>query len=116
MPFGYMGKILQVNLTRGEISVETPSEQFYRTNFGGRAIIAYYLLKRLEAGIDPLTPKNLLIFATGVLTGTTPSGSGRNSVGAKSPLTGGFGDAEVGGWWGSELKKAGYDAIVVSGR
>src|SRR5208337_907236 len=116
MLFGYMGKILQVNLTSGEISVETPSEQFYRTHFGGRAIIAYYLLKRLEAGIDPLSPKNLLIFATGVLTGTTPSGSGRNSVGAKSPLTGGFGDAEVGGWWGSELKKAGYDAIVVSGR
>jgi len=116
MPFGYAGRILQVNLTNSEMSIDTPGDLFYRKYLGGRAVIAYYLLQKLNAGIEPLSPQNLLIFATGVLTGTTPSGSGRNSVGAKSPLTGGFGDAEVGGFWGSELKRAGYDAIVVAGR
>lgn len=116
MPFGYVGRILQVDLTDNEIAVDTPGDELYRKYFGGRAVIAYYLLQRLKPGVDPLSPENVLVFATGVLTGTTPSGSGRNSVGAKSPLTGGFGDAEVGGFWGTELKKAGSDAIVIAGR
>lgn len=115
MPFGFCGKILRIDLGKRSFSIESPPDTFYRRYFGGRALIAYYLLKNLEAGIDPLGPENILVFSSGVMNGHPFSGSGRNSVGAKSPLTGGFGNAEVGGFWGSELKRAGYDAIIVSG-
>jgi aldehyde:ferredoxin oxidoreductase len=83
---------------------------------GGRALVAHYLLKEVTGETDPLSPQNLLVLATGVFTGVSLSGSGRNSVGAKSPLTGGYGDGEVGGFWGAELKRAGWDAIVVQGQ
>ncbi len=116
MPYGYTGKILRVNLSTGEIGVEEQDERFYRTYMGGWGIIAHYLLKELPPGIDPLGPDNLLIFATGVVTGATVGGSGRSAVGGKSPLTGGFGEADVGGYWGAELVMAGYDAIIITGK
>jgi aldehyde:ferredoxin oxidoreductase len=116
MPFGYTGKILRVNLSTGHISVEEKNERFYRTYMGGWGIIAYYLLKELPRDVEPLRPDNLLIFASGVVTGAAVGGSGRSAVGGKSPLTGGFGAAEVGGWWGAELVMAGFDAIVVAGK
>jgi len=116
MNYGYMGKILRVNLSKEEISFEEPVEAFYRRYFGGRGLIAYFLLKELELGIDPLTPANKLIFACGPVTGAPISGSGRNSVGAKSPLTGAYGEAEAGGFWGAELKRAGFDAIIIEGK
>ncbi len=116
MGFGYTGKILRVNLSDSKMQVETPEENFYRKYFGGRALIAYYLLKEMKPKVDPLGPENKLIFATGVLTGAPFSGSGRNGVGAKSPLTGAYGDAEVGGFWGAELKHAGFDAVIVEGK
>ena len=106
MPHGYTGKILRVNLSTSEISVEEPSDHFYRMYMGGWNIIAHYLLKELPPGIDPLSPDNLLVFATGVVTGAPIAGAGRSTVGAKSPLTGGFGEADVGGWWGTELTMA----------
>lgn len=113
--FGYCGRILRVDLSTKNVDVEEPSGDFYRRYFGGEAVIGYYLLRELKPGVDPLSPDNLLIFATGVLTGHPFSGSGRNSVGGKSPLTGGFGSSEVGGYWGSALKMAGYDAVIISG-
>lgn len=116
MPNGYNGKILRVNLSNGAISVEEPEESFYRRYIGGRGFVSYYLLKELKGDEDPLGPENKLIFATGTITGATLAGAGRNSVGAKSPLTGGYGDGEVGGYWGAELKHAGYDAIIVEGK
>ncbi|RLC78516.1 MAG: aldehyde ferredoxin oxidoreductase, partial [Chloroflexi bacterium] len=61
-------------------------------------------------------PENLLIFATGPVTGAPISGSGRHTVGAKSPLTGGFGASEAGGFWGTELKRAGFDALIIQGK
>ena len=116
MPHGYHNRILRINLTTREISTTEPGEAFFRTYFGGWALIAHYLLKELEPGVDPLGPDNLLIFAPGVMTGAPTGGSGRHAVGGKSPLTGGFGEADVGGFWGTELKRAGWDAIVVTGR
>ncbi|MFX0038249.1 MAG: aldehyde ferredoxin oxidoreductase family protein [Promethearchaeota archaeon] len=113
---GYTGNILRVNLTGMKISIEYPDEIFYRRYIGGEGFVAYYLLKEVPPGIDPLSPQNKLIFATGPLTGFAIPGTGRNSVGAKSPLTGGFGEAEVGGHWGAELKHAGFDAIIVEGK
>ena len=116
MPYGYAGKILRVNLSTSEITVEEPDDLFYRKHMGGWNVIAYYLLKELPPRVDPLGPDNLLIFATGVITGNPVAGAGRSQVGAKSPLTGGFGEADVGGWWGAELTMAGFDAIVITGR
>ena len=113
--FGYNGKILRINLTNRRHSVEEPSEDYYKHYLGGRGIIIHTLLTEVSAGIDPLGPDNKLVFALGPLTGTLIPGSGRNSVGAKSPLTGGFGEAEAGGFWGAELKRSGYDAIIVEG-
>ena len=116
MPYGYNSKILRVNLTNRQMSTEEPDEDFYRRYMGGRGFIGYYLLKELQPGIEPLSPDNKLIFATGVITGGRIAGSGRNSVGAKSPLTDGYGEAEAGGYWGPELKRAGYDAIILEGK
>jgi len=116
MPYGYHGKILRVNLSTGEINIEEKDDRFYRTYLGGWGTIAYYLLKEVPPGIDPLSSENRLIFASGVVTGAAVGGSGRSAVGGKSPLTGGFGEADVGGWWGAELVMAGYDAIVITGQ
>src|SRR3990172_6027613 len=116
MPNGYTGKILRVDLSAGTTGVEEPPENFYRTYVGGEGFVGYYLLKEVPPGADPLGPENRLIFAAGVLTGTPLAGGGRNCVGAKSPLTGGYGAAEGGGYWGAELKHAGFDAVVVQGR
>lgn len=113
--FGYWNKILHVDLTAGATSVEEPGDAFYRTYGGGRGFIGHYLLKHVPQRADPLGPNNVLVFAPGVLTGAPVPGAGRHSVGAKSPLSGGFGEAEAGGFWGSELKRAGWDAIVVHG-
>ncbi|HHW27394.1 MAG TPA: aldehyde ferredoxin oxidoreductase family protein [Firmicutes bacterium] len=113
---GYAGKILRVNLTTGQIKVEEPDEHFYRKYYGGTGFIAHYLLSELPKGIDPLGPENKVIFALGPINGQAVAGAGRNGVGAKSPLTGGIGFAEAGGFWGPELKKAGFDAIIIEGK
>ncbi len=113
--YGYSGKILRVDLSEGKTWIEEPDEEFYRRYIGGRGFIAYYLLKETDPKTDPLGPENLLIFALGAVTGNPIPGAGRHSVGGISPLTGGYGEAEAGGYWGAELKKAGFDAIVIKG-
>jgi aldehyde:ferredoxin oxidoreductase len=113
---GYNGKILRVNLSRRVTSVEQPPDDFYRSYMGGTGFVAYFLLHELTGGEDPLGPENKLIFTTGPVTGVPVCSAGRNGVGAKSPLTNGFGDSQVGGYWGAELKHAGYDAIIVEGK
>ena len=112
---GYNGKLLRVDLTHGRISVDEPGQDYYRLYLGGRGFIIEKLLTEVPAGTDPLSPDNKLIFALGPITGHPIPGSGRNSVGAKSPLTGTFGESEVGGFWGAELKRAGFDGIIVEG-
>jgi aldehyde:ferredoxin oxidoreductase len=113
--YGSWGRILRVDLTDRSTSVEEMDEATFRRFPGGRSLIARYLLAEVPAGTDPLAPENLLVFAPGVLTGTPLSGASRHSIGAKSPLTGGFGESEVGGFWGAELKRAGWDGIIVRG-
>jgi len=112
---GFNGKIARIDLTSAEITIERPSVDFYRRFLGGRGFIVHHLLKELPQGIDPLGPENKLIFALGPVTGHPFVGSGRNSIGSKSPLSGGYGESEAGGFWGAELKKAGYDAVIVQG-
>jgi aldehyde:ferredoxin oxidoreductase len=115
MGFGYSGKILRINLTDRSIQIEEPNEVFYRKYLGGEGFVAHTLLKEVGPGVDPLGPDNVLVFAAGMLTGAPIGGSGRQSVGARSPLTGGFGESEAGGFWGAELKQAGFDAIIILG-
>jgi aldehyde:ferredoxin oxidoreductase len=114
--FGYNGKILRVDLTHEKVTVEEPNETFYRRYLGGRSLALYYLLNEMEAGVDPLGPDNLLIFAPSVVTGAPVQGLSRFSVACKSPLTGGYGEAEAGGDWGPELKFAGFDAVIIKGK
>jgi len=113
---GYNGKILRVNLTQSRISVESPPEEYYKLYLGGRGFIIHTLLNETPRGVDALSPENKIIFALGPITGHPLMGSGRNSIGAKSPLTGAYGESEAGGFWGAELKRAGYDAVIVEGK
>jgi aldehyde:ferredoxin oxidoreductase len=116
IPGGYNGKILRVNLSESSVSVEATDGLFCRKYIGGAGFVAYFLWKEVRQGIDPLGPDNKLVFALGPVTGVLLPGSGRNCIGAKSPLTGGIAKSEVGEFWGAELKRAGYDAIIVEGR
>lgn len=113
---GTHGKIAHVDLTSGDITIEEPGRHVYVRLVGGRALIAYLLLRDLPRQADPLGPDNLLIFAPGILQGTSLPGTGRHAVGAKSPLTGALGSSEAGGWWGHEFKWTGFDALVVHGK
>jgi aldehyde:ferredoxin oxidoreductase len=113
---GYTGKILHVDLTAQAITIETPDEEFYRTYVGGSALGLYYLFRHTPRGSDPLGPENTLTFALSAATGVAISGQSRCTTVAKSPITGGAGDAQAGGFWPAELKFAGFDAIVLRGR
>lgn len=108
-------RILNVDLTSGQTWVEDlPREELLRF-LGGRGIAAKLLYQRVEGGIDPLGPENVLIFSTGTLTGTSAPSSGRSSMTCKGPATGLYLKVSVGGHLGAELKYAGYDYIVFSG-
>lgn len=116
MGHGTNGTILRVDLTRTTTRVETFDGDFYRTYPGGKALAAFHLLRDLAPGADPLGPDNVLILAAGLLTGAPMSTATRFNAIARSPLTGGFGESEAGGFWGPELKMAGFEAIIVTGR
>jgi len=113
---GFIGKILRVDLTLGKVHEDTLDERFYKTWLGGYGLGARIIYGDIARKTPPLGPGNILGFAAGLLSGTlTPFGSGVAVVG-KSPLTGTWGDARVGGFFGSELKFAGFDAIFLYGR
>lgn len=116
MLHGTTAKILRVNLTIGTWEVETLSETFYRQYPGGKALAGYYLLNEMPPHTDPFAPENLLVLAAGLITGAPVSTATRYVVSARSPLTNAYGESEAGGFWGPELKMAGYEAILVAGR
>jgi len=116
MPAGYWGKILRINLDDLSYTVEEKGDYFYRTFMGGSAMASYFLLTELDKGVDPLGHGNVLVLTTSVLTGAALPGANRISMAAKSPLSEGFGEAEAGGFFSVELKKAGFDAVVIRGR
>ena len=116
MPYGYNGKVLRVDLTTGRTWSEEIPSSVYRQYLGGSALASYFLLREVKPGADPLGPENVLVVMTSVINGTPISGANRYTMAAKSPLTGGFGEAEAGGWFGPELKAAGFDGIVVTGQ
>jgi len=114
--YGYNGKIARIDLQARSSKVEAPDESVYKTYLGGRGMGAYYLFCELPPKIDALGPENVMIVATSVITGIPIAGMSRCSIVSKSPLTGTYGEAEAGGFFGSELKAAGFDALIIEGR
>ncbi len=116
MGYGSTGKILHIDLTHGTTRVETLDEALYRRYPGGKALAAYLLLRDLPPHTDPLAPGNLFVLANGLLTGAPFSTATRFTAAARSPLTGAYGESEAGGYWGPELKMAGWEALALTGR
>ena len=115
MSGGYMGKMLFVDLSTGVMKEEALEEKMCRDFIGGYGIGARILYSRQKVGVDPLGPENNLGLISGPLTGTlVPTGT-RYAVVGKSPLTGGWGDANSGGDFGPYLKFAGFDAVFFTG-
>jgi aldehyde:ferredoxin oxidoreductase len=113
---GITGKLLHADLTKRETRVEELPETTMRRYLGGGALAAHLLLREMPPGVDPLGPDNVLVFMTSVVNGLSLSGTNRYTAAAKSPLTGGYGESEAGGWWGPELRAAGWDGIVIRGQ
>jgi aldehyde:ferredoxin oxidoreductase len=113
---GWQGRILRIDLTRRKAVVQGLDARVARDFIGGRGLAIKILWDELPPGADPLSPHNKLIFAAGPLTGLTNVNMGKLVVAAKSPLTGGYGDGNIGAWAGVYMRRAGYDAIVVEGR
>jgi len=113
---GYCGKLLRINLTAGTVSTEPIDPEVARKFIGGRGLGTWYLSQEVSPQVDPLSPENKLIIATGPVTGTRAPASGRYMVVTKSPLTGTVACSNAGGYWGPELKFAGYDMIVLEGK
>ena len=110
---GWMGKILEIDLSSGKVSERPLDMEIARLYLGGRGLGARLLWDEVGPEVDPLAPENVLIFTSGPLTGTGYQTSNRFSVSTKSPLTGTVLDANSGGFWGMQLKKAGYDVMIV---
>lgn len=113
---GWMGRILRIDLSKKKISSQPLTNEQAELFLGGRGLGAEILFRELPRGIGPLSPENKLIFATGPLTGTGAPTSGRYSVTTRSPLTGTIFDSNSGGHFGVQLKRSGWDAVVLDGR
>jgi aldehyde:ferredoxin oxidoreductase len=113
---GTAGRVLVVNLTTRETNLEHLEDRLYLNYLGGYGLASYLLYTREPAGVDPLGPDNMLGFFTGLLTGTGGITSNRYVVAAKSPKTGGWGDANSGGTFGPTMKAAGLDGILITGQ
>jgi len=111
----YSGKVLDVNLSNGTVSIRNLPLDDADLFIGGSGLAAKIIFDEVDPSVDPLSPDNVLVFMTGPLTGTMVPGGSRYTVAAKSPLTGGWGEAHAGGYWGVELKKAGFDGVIVRG-
>jgi aldehyde:ferredoxin oxidoreductase len=113
---GWHGKVLWIDLTKKEVKSVSYPQEWAKDYIGGRGLAVRLLWEYLPEGVDPLSPDNLLILAVGPLTGLPLPSSGKLVVAAKSPLTGGYGDGNVGSIAALELRKSGHDAIVIKGK
>ena len=115
--FSYAGKILRVNLTTGKVSTEPLREEMAKNYIGGIGLGIRLLMDNSKAGTDPFDPDNPLIYVTGPLSGTMgPTAGNGYAVVSKSPSTGGVGEAKAHGFFGPDLKRAGYDAVIITGK
>ncbi|WP_101049280.1 aldehyde ferredoxin oxidoreductase family protein [Macromonas nakdongensis] len=111
----WAGKILRVNLTNGTIQREPLNMQWAHAYLGSRGLGSKYLVEEVDPKVDPLSPENKIIWATGPLTGTMASTGGRYTVITKGPLTGAIACSNSGGYWGAEFKSAGWDMVIFEG-
>ncbi len=116
MTYGWKGQVLRVNLTSGAITKEPLNMNWAAAYIGGRGLATRYLYEEIDPRCDALGPDNKVIFATGPLTGTYAPTGGRYMVLCKSPLTDAIASSNSGGYWGPELKFAGYDMVILEGR
>jgi aldehyde:ferredoxin oxidoreductase len=114
--FGWIGNVLRVNLTDGTFRREDLKEDAARDYLGARGLGTRYFIDETDPAMDPLSPENKLLFVTGPLTGTLATSAGRFNVVTKSPLTGAIAASNSGGYWGPELKFAGWDMIILEGK
>ena len=112
----WAGKILRVNLTAGTVTSEPLNTTWARAYLGSRGLASKYLVEEISPKVDPLSPDNKIIWATGPLTGTMASTGGRYTVVTKGPLTGAIACSNSGGYWGAELKMAGWDMVIFEGK
>ncbi|HEY3314100.1 MAG TPA: aldehyde ferredoxin oxidoreductase family protein [Bacillota bacterium] len=112
---GYGGKILRIDLSSGRITGQPTPKEMAEKFLGGRGFAAKILFDELDPGVEPLSPDNLVVVASGPLSGVFLPGSGKITLASRSPATGGYGDSNMGGHLAAELKYAGYDAIVIRG-
>ncbi len=113
---GHTGKVLYIDLNHSQGRVEDLKEEWVDQFIGGSGLGAKFLYEMTDKSTSPLAPENPLIFMTGPFTGTSVPLSGRHAVVSRSPLTGIFGESDVGGTWGATLKKAGFDGIIITGK
>ena len=113
---GYCGQLLRVNLTTGRIEKEPLDLKMAKKFIGGRGLATYLLTEMVTPKVEPLSPENVIIFASGPLTGSRAPASGRHMVVTKSPLSGTVASSNSGGFWGVELKRAGFDLIIIQGK
>lgn len=113
---GYSGRMLHINLSTAQVTVDTFDETFARDYLGGNGFAIRLLYERLKAGIDPLAPENMLVFAVGPVTDTLIPGATRCCAATKSPLTGLFCDSTFGGMFATMQKRAGFEVITITGR
>jgi len=114
--YGYWNKLLRINLTAMEVSEVTLPEEVLRKFLGGSGLGAKLLLDEVDPNVDPLTPENKLFFITGPFCGTNIPTSARHCAVTKSPLTNCFAESDIGGTWGYEFKKTGYDGLILEGK
>ena len=112
----WAGKLLRVNLTAGTVKSEPLNMDWAQAYLGSRGLGSKYLVEEIDPKVDPLSPGNKIIWATGPLTGTIASTGGRYTVITKSPLTGAIACSNSGGYWGAELKMAGWDMVIFEGK
>ena len=112
----WAGKILRVDLTAGTVKSEPLNMQWARAYIGSRGLGTKYFTEEVDAKVDPLSPANKIIWATGPLTGTMASTGGRYTVITKGPLTGAIACSNSGGYWGAEFKMAGWDMVIFEGK
>ncbi len=112
----WAGKILRVDLTKGTVTSEPLNMDWAHAYLGSRGLGSKYLVEEVDAKVDPLSPGNKIIWATGPLTGTMASTGGRYTVITKSPLTGAIACSNSGGYWGAEFKMAGWDMVIFEGK
>ncbi|KLR56558.1 aldehyde ferredoxin oxidoreductase family protein [Diaphorobacter sp. J5-51] len=112
----WAGKILRVNLSAGTVTPEPLNMDWARQYLGSRGLGTKYLVSEIDPQVDPLSPDNKIIWATGPLTGTMASTGGRYTVITKGPLTGAIACSNSGGYWGAELKMAGWDMVIFEGK